>query len=170
MLIWQMNSRGIALLDVISKTTSEILNRPGYAIFRARFSPDDRWIAFHARNRPDRSALFVTPFREAEPIPERDWIPITADSYDINPAWSPDGNVLYFLSERDGFRCIWAQRLDAVTKHPTGTPIPIQHFHKASRSMIPFTTNWLGLSATRAMLVFNVGDLAGNIWMARPAF
>jgi len=84
-------------------------------------------------------------------------------------AWSPNGNVIYFLSERDGFRCIWAQRLDGATKHPTGTPIPIQHFHTASRSMIPFTTNWLGLSATRAMLVFNVGDLAGNIWIARPA-
>jgi len=43
--------------------------------------------------------------------------------------WSPDGNLLYFISERDGFVCLWAQRLDPATKHPQGAAFPIRHFH-----------------------------------------
>ena len=32
------------------------------------------------------------------------------------PAWSPDANLLYFWSSRDGSPCLWAQRLDPLTK------------------------------------------------------
>ena len=41
---------------------------------------------------------------------------------DLCPIWSPDGNLLYFLSERDGFRCIWGQKLDPASKRPLGAP------------------------------------------------
>jgi hypothetical protein len=39
---------------------------------------------------------------------------------DTWPAWSPDSNLLYYLSKRDGFLCLWAQRLDPATKRPAG--------------------------------------------------
>ncbi|HYM09591.1 MAG TPA: hypothetical protein VEU62_02600, partial [Bryobacterales bacterium] len=167
MLYWPPG-RSVGLLDLASRQKTEILQRPGYAIYRTRFSPDDRWIAFHARNRPGRSTVFVAPFRGATAIADRDWIPVTdGESYDLAPSWSPDGGVLYFISERDGFRCLWAARLDPATKHPAGPPLPIQHFHTATRSMIHLTTNWLGLSAARDMLVFNLGEMSGNVWMAK---
>ena len=44
-------------------------------------------------------------------------------------AWSPDGRLVYLLLDRDGFRCLWAQRLDAATKQPLGTPFAVQHWH-----------------------------------------
>jgi len=160
----------VGLLDVVSGQKGVILKRAGYAIYRARFSRDGRWIAFHARNRPGRSALFVTTFRGFEPIREQDWIAVTdGQSYDLGPSWSPDGSVLYFISERDGFRCLWAQRLDRQTKHPVGAPFAMQHFHAATRSMAHLTTNWLGLSLAADKMVFNVGDITGNIWLARSA-
>jgi Tol biopolymer transport system component len=160
---------GIALLDLASGQKTDIVRRAGYGIYRSRFSSDDRWITFHGRNRPDRSAVFVVPFRGAAAIPERDWIAVTdGESYDIAPYWSPDGGVLYFLSERDGFRCVWAQRLNPATKRPEGPPLAMQHFHTATRSMVHLTTNWLGLSASRDKLVFNLGEVSGNIWMAKP--
>ena len=43
-------------------------------------------------------------------------VPVTTKK----PFWSPDGNLLYFLSSRDGFLCLWAQWLDPSTKHPLG--------------------------------------------------
>ena len=89
------------------------------------------------------------------------------ESYDLSATWSHDGSVIYYFSERDGSRCIWAQRLDAATKHPTGSPFAVQHFHNATRSLIQMTTNALGLSATRDKLVFNLAEISGNVWMAK---
>jgi eukaryotic-like serine/threonine-protein kinase len=170
MLFWPATTgpATVGLLDLASGQKRVILQRAGYAIFRPRISRDGRWLAFHARNRPGRSALFVTPFRGSEPVSEREWIPVTdGESYDLAPVWSPNGNILYFLSERDGFRCVWAQRLQADTKHPAGPPFAMLHFHAATRSMIYLTTNWLALSVAPDKLVFNVGDITGNIWLAR---
>ena len=161
-------SPSIGLLDLTSGQKHSILKRTGFAIYRARFSRDGRWLAFHARNRPGRSAIFAAPFRGSEPILEQDWVAVTGgEAYDIGPVWSPNGAVLYFISERDGFRCLWAQRLNAATKHPQGVPFSIQHFHAATRSMMHLTTNWLGLSVAPDKLVFNVGDITGNVWLAR---
>jgi Tol biopolymer transport system component/predicted Ser/Thr protein kinase len=166
LLIFSAKTEGaVSLLDLGTREQVEILNAPGYGIFRARFSPDGRWIAFHARNRPGRSAIFVAPFRGAL-VPREQWIPVTdGESYDFSVTWSADGNVLYFLSERDaGLRCIWATRLNPATKRPAGAPFPVQHFHSATRPMVHPQTNILGLAAARDMLVFNLSDISGNIW------
>jgi hypothetical protein len=53
------------------------------------------------------------------------------------PAWSPDGNLLYFFSDSDGSRCIWARRLDPKTKKPVGTPFAVLHLHEK-----PDMTRW----------------------------
>jgi eukaryotic-like serine/threonine-protein kinase len=167
-LFWMSTPATVGLLELRTGKKTEIVKKSGYAIYRAYFSPDDRWIAFHARNRPDRSAIYVVPFRGAVAIPERDWIAVTdGESYDLSATWSHDGSVIYYFSERDGSRCIWAQRLDAATKHPTGSPFAVQHLHNATRSLIQMTTNALGLSATRDKLVFNLAEISGNVWMAR---
>ncbi len=168
LLYWPPGAARVALLELASGRKTEILKPSAGAIYRARFSPDDRWIAFHARNRPGRSTLVVAPFRGATAVDEKEWIQVTdGESYDFSAAWSPDGNTLYFLSERHGFRCVWGQRLDPASKRPVGPPLPIQDVHGATRSMTPMTTNWLGLSASRDTLVFNFAETTGNIWMAR---
>jgi hypothetical protein len=114
------------------------------------------------------SHVVVVPFQS--PAPRKDqWISITEHkpiSQD-KPRWSPDGNLLYYLSEVDGFQCIWAQRLDPVTKRPVGQPLEISHWHSARRSLmnvqIPLFQE---LSVTADKLFFNVGETTGNIWMA----
>jgi Tol biopolymer transport system component len=170
MLFWPSTSgpATVGLLDLGSGQKHLILQRAGYAIYRPRVSRDGRWVAFHARNRPGRSAVFVAPFHGATPISEQEWIAVSdGESYDLGPAWSPNGNLLYYLSERDGFRCVWAQRLKADTRQAAGAPFAILHFHAATRSMIHLTTNWLALSVATDKLVFNVMDVTGNVWLAR---
>ena len=56
-------------------------------------------------------------------------------AYAGQASWAPDGDLIYMVSERDTFRCIWAQRLDS-RKHPVGSPLPVKHFH-GSLSMMP---------------------------------
>ena len=44
------------------------------------------------------------------------------------PAWSPDGSLLYYASNRDGFICVWAQRI-GINGKPEGDPLAVHHNH-----------------------------------------
>jgi Tol biopolymer transport system component len=161
-----LNARAIILVDVDSGHKTEILKHPKYGLSRGRFSPDDRWISFHSIT-PSTRRIFIAPFHGAAPIPESQWIPIT-DGQDMDryASWSPDGNLLYFLSEREGFRCIWAQRLDQATKHPLGVAFPVRHFHTSRRSLMTIGDPiGMGMSVAIDKIVFSMVERTGNIWM-----
>ena len=159
-------ARAIILVDVASGKKTEILKHPQYSLSRARLSPDDRWISFHSITSSERQ-IFIAPFQGAAAIPQNEWIPITdGQAMDRYASWSPDGNLLYFLSERDGFRCIWAQRLNPTTKHPSGAAFPVQHFHTARRSLVTIGDPvYMSLSVAVDKLVFSMVERTGNIWM-----
>ena len=97
------------------------------------------------------------------------WIAVTdGNEMDREVKWSPDGGLLYFLSERDGFRCIWGQRLDPKTKHAAGAPFPVYHFHHTQQSLTSIgSPGKVGLSITDGGLLFSLAETTGNIWMAR---
>ena len=131
-----------------------------------RLSPDERWIAFHTIPRIDARQVYVAPFRGPVPIEQKEWIPVTdGQAMERYGAWSPDGNTLYFLSERDGFRCIRAQRLDPVSKHPVGPPLDIYHFHQARRSLGSGDPVYNGFQVAVDKAVFALLETTGNIWM-----
>jgi Tol biopolymer transport system component len=161
----------LVLFNVASKQKIELLQQPQYGLHAGRFSPDDRWIAYHADNGPFTRQIFIAPFHGETAPDEKAWIPVTdGATVDHSPYWSPDGSLLYFLSERDGFRCIWAQRLRPGTKRPIGPVLPIQHFHTARHTLLMnvVASPWeVGLSVIRDKMVFSLDDLAGNIWMAK---
>jgi len=155
----------ISILNLSTGRRTGLLNHPVYLLWNARFSPDDRWISFNATAQ-GKSRVFVAPVRETGIIPEREWIPIADSGWDDKPRWSPDGNVLYFVSERDGFRCIWAQRLDG-RKHAIGEAIAVFHAHESRRSLSNVGPGDLSISVARDKLVFNMGERTGNVWMTR---
>ena len=160
---------GVSVLNVASGKRTRILVHPDYDLYQAHFAPDGRWITFNAVKVTDlpRSRLFVAPYRGEEAIEAGQWIPITDGSgWDDKPRWSPDGNLLYFTSERDGFRCIWAQRLDPQTKHPVGEPFEVYPFHRTRLSPMNVFLWALDTSVAHDKIVINLGELTGNIWMA----
>jgi hypothetical protein len=127
-------------------------------------SPDGKWLAFHVPMRTDegRSAIMIAPLRSGL-VDESEWIQLTGGTgIEATPWWSPDVGILYFLSRRDGFQCIWAQRLDKATKRPAGRPFDIAHFHGA-RHRVKEVGFGPGLSANK--LVFTINETSGNIWM-----
>ena len=110
----------------------------------------------------------MAPFRGGTAIEEREWIAITeGDTFDDRfPRWSPDGNRLYFFSNRDGSDCLWMQQLNPATKQRVGAPQVLYHLHTARRA-IPACPA-CGLSVARDKAVFSLRELTGNIWMAKP--
>ena len=130
----------------------------------ARFSPDDRWVAFQAATGSiGRIYVVATDALRRSPPPET-WIAISdSEGWNDKPRWSPDGNLLYFVSERDGFRCVWVQRLDPATKHPSGAPVAVRHFHSSRLSLKNVDYSLLEMSITRDGLYLNAGEHRGYL-------
>ena len=112
----------------------------------------------------------MVPFRGdpvQQPVTSDEWIAVTdEDTFHDKPLWSPDGRLLYFTSDQDGYRCIWAQRLDPNTKRPVGSPFAVYHSHSARRSLLNADILKLELAVAPGKLVFQLGEITGNIWMA----
>lgn len=130
-----------------------------------RFSPDGRWIAFHTIESMVARRIYVAP----APGREGPWIPVTdGNGMDRLTAWSPDGGMLYFTSEGDGFRCIAARRLDLETRQPVGDVFYVYHLHNARRSMMSLiNVNMSRLSVARDKIVFTLDERTGNVWTMR---
>ena len=145
------------VLDVASRRKSGLL-ATGQRTVPGDISPDSRWFTFWASYR-----MNVAPFDGERPIRERAWIPIMDGARGVY-RWSPDGNLLYAFSDRDGFSCIWAQRVDAATKRPVGVPFAVFHSHDVRISLSNQATE--GLAIGNNQMLFNLGERTGNIWMA----
>ena len=162
-------SEDLTWYDVASRKRVTVAQRPeGSVLTDGRFSPDGKWVAFHSRTQKTSAQVFVAPIDGALPAPRTRWIEVTDGlNEEIEPAWSPNGELLYFLSDRDGFRCIWARRLNRVDKQPAGDAFAVLHFHRARRSLrrITGTTGLIGLSVAPGRMVFAFGELTGNIWL-----
>ncbi|HTS27913.1 MAG TPA: protein kinase [Bryobacteraceae bacterium] len=164
--IW-IGSKGRARRPLIRWADNKlILRQQG-----ARFSPDGRWVVFSgSRFEVPSKHIWITPVRAAGTVAESDLIPVTdGDGSDIEPYWSPDGRTIYFLSDRDGYQCIWARHVDPATARPLNEPFAVQHFHLArqvieSPSMLPGD---VGLSVARDSLVFMLSGRRGNVWLGK---
>jgi eukaryotic-like serine/threonine-protein kinase len=161
-LSWPM----IKLLDLDTGRKTDILKLHLANTGAYRMSWDDRWLVFYATVDAGHTFMFIAPIREGAVTDESEFVSVTDGStVDIVPEMSPDGNVLYFLSDRDTHRCLWAQRLDPATKHLVGAAFPVQHFHGASLSPIYVKPGQRAISVARDKIVITVAEHLGNIWM-----
>jgi Tol biopolymer transport system component len=148
---------------------------PDDFISGSQLSPDGKWVAFFLSHKSAKGMqiahttdVWIAPVLEGMPAPHDQWIQVTSGpGPNSTPCWSKDGRFLYFLSERDGSRCIWGRRLDPVSKKVVGEVFPVQHFHsaRASLRMTGTRTNLTGLSGGSGDLVFSIGEMTGNVWL-----
>jgi len=161
----------IAVLDTASGQKTELFSDPTFDLEAARFSPSGDWIAFAARDRAGTGRIFVSRFDGIHNQGSRPWIEIPDSAgKDLLATWSPDGNLLYILSERDGFRCIWAQRLEHASKRPIAAPFAVRHFHQLRHSLLSTISSppeAVGLAVARDRMFFTLDDQIGNVWIAK---
>ncbi len=155
----------VDLLMIKGQVKRPVLTHATRSFYGARFSPDGQWIAFASGLTSGQARLYIAPLRSAA-VHEPDWIPVGQENAG-EPAWSPDGNVLYFRSKRDGYHCIWARRL-GPGKKPQGEPIPIQHFHAAAFGLYLLKATEFNITLAKDRLVLNASKEHSNLWMTRP--
>jgi hypothetical protein len=144
-------------IDVRTRKTAELIPPVGEDIHNVQFSPNGDWLSFEV---PAEQTMFLAAWKGGAAGGRAQWIRIGEGTH---PWWSADGKLLYFLSSRDGFACLWAQRIAPGTGVPAGASFAAHHFH-SRRVADPAVLGW-GLARDRFILP--IEELTGNIWMAR---
>jgi Tol biopolymer transport system component/DNA-binding winged helix-turn-helix (wHTH) protein len=165
-----VNKDRIVALDLRTRTERNFLSLADRPVFHPFFSWDDRWVVFKKMQPGDSppSQIMIAPVRLGSAAPEAEWIAVTDGKHnDDKPQFSADGNTVYFTSTRDGSLCIWAQRLDPVTKHQLGPSFAYEHFHNAAgRASAEFVGN-SDFSVARDKMLINLWQIHSDIWMTQ---
>jgi len=164
------NQRGVWIRSPNGKQGTMIATPREFAKTGPDLSHDGRWLTLHTTSTVGRLTskrqIFVAPF-SGGPIPEESWIPVTdGEALDREPKWSVDDTQIFFLSDRDGFRCIFARKLDRATKRPLGELFPVLHLHSPGQSLmlVPNTGN-VSIVPVANKLIFSMGELTSNLWL-----
>jgi len=163
--------RTVDMINLATGKVGDYLKSSQFSVFHATLTHDGRWITFLALDTtasPSRLQVLVAPFQLETPPKESDWIRVVSDPYwNDKPRWSPDGNRIYFVSDRDGFACLWTQPVEPETKRPLGPPVPLYHIHQVRRSMLNVGYGLMDISVAPDKIVLNLGEITGNIWMTQ---
>jgi Tol biopolymer transport system component/predicted Ser/Thr protein kinase len=175
-------ARRLVRQNLSTGAQTELLSVASGGVLDARLSSDDRWFTFVLAAPDLPIETYIAPVGEAS-APRETWLLIPIDRSYVNiyqnlislalrtqrqfsPGWAPDGNQLYYLSDRDGRTCIWAQRLDSKTKRPQGAPYALYHIHRTETS----PASWGGrmfLAVARDKLIVPEYVVNSNIWTAK---
>jgi len=143
-----------------------VLDTGELVVIDADLSWDDSWLAVCSARPDGRAAVHIVPVRDPPASPD-EWVDLSdGTAFAGSPRWSPDGRLLYYLSDRDGFNCVWAHPLDPATKRPVGEPFPVLHAHRSGMKMMRPERSWFGLAVARGRLVFNAAETTGEIYTA----
>ncbi len=171
-LLLHRRSSGIVAFDIATGEEDVLISRNERSqLYQSKFSPDGRWILFMKREleTPSLSRLFVARIEGETPVPERDWVEVSVgESMFDKCRWAANGALIYYVSNMDGFSCIWAQRLDPDTKRPVGEPLAAYHSHDPRRSIFNVDLGSQEISVARDKIVFNMATVTGNAWMMDP--
>jgi eukaryotic-like serine/threonine-protein kinase len=156
----------IQVLDVASGQTKPLLKHSEFQLTMPRLSPDGRFLAFSMVRTGRARRIYVVPFT-GEPVPEKDWtLLLDGSDLDRQPFWTASGNTIYFMSDRDGARCIWGQRVDPTTGRPVGAPVAVHHMHQFRFNLDDLDPASVGLSVANGQLIYAAFEFQSNVWLA----
>ena len=158
--ISEPNRPALVRIDIATGTRIPLLVGSAGPLDRPLFEPNGRWFAFNEA----LGGTYVAPVHadRAATDAERTKVFESASSSERTAGMAPDGSLLYVLLERDGFRCLYAIRLDPDTGRPRGDPFLVAHFHDATRRL---ATTGLGSTVARGVFLAELFETTGNIWL-----
>lgn len=168
-----VSGAGIDALDISTTQRTPLLKAPRQTtLSEASFSPGDRWILFLAETPPEPARIYVAP-APPQPAPVYvappqggEWLPISDGSAKVDqPRFSPDGRLIYFTLDHDGFRGIWAVRFDPQTGGVLSQPFPVFDPRAPRLSLLAVNRSALEIAVARDKLVTILCESTSDIWM-----
>lgn len=142
------------LVNVESREQREIAR--GGTLSYARISPDGKSVIL---GRAESGRLRFSMARTDDP---GEFPVIEGNGNDVAAGWSPNGSMVYFLLQRDGHRCLWAQRVESAKRRLVGEAFAVQHFHKTTQAFIRLST---GRVIGGGRFVYSSSESPSNVWM-----
>ena len=146
----------------VQSTPRKIISDPNENIWQPHFSRDGRWIVFVTdKSLPQQLTcrLFVVK------VGGGSWVPITdGKHWDDKPRWSPDGKVIYFLSDRTGLFNVWGIHFDAAGGQPLGEPFRVTSFDSPDLK-VSKGSPIAEFSLTENHLFLPLEHSSGSIWI-----
>jgi len=153
-------------IEVANGRKVAVFEKTNYFVFGGELSPDGQWVTFQGRaTLADRKEqLFIAQMSDDSPVDPERWVPLTGFKYfDASPNFSRDGKLIYFYSDRDGFTCLWAVRLNPATKKPVADPYPVKHFHGNLRHYSWYPQ--MGIGPDRIIVALE--QIQSDLWMTQ---
>ncbi len=160
----------VGLMSLSSKRRTPLLRHPKYnlSMADARLSPDERWIAFPVPYAPHRSRLAVARITGKVIEDERDWTYLTPETWNASqPAWSPNGQWLYFLSDETGKLAVHALPL-SLGKTTHSAPQLVLQFPSASLTIAEMRPRDIGLAIAKDKLALAASGYIATLWSVLP--
>lgn len=122
-------------------------------------------IAIHYDITENIPPIHIAPVANGVAAPRDRWTPLmSGPGAHLRPWWSPDGRLLYFISDVGGKARIWAQRLAPSDKKPIGEPF-IVYAPPDERFTISAGAAF-GPALGQGSLIFQMIETNTNIWLA----
>ena len=157
----------ISLIPADGGPRSPLLECEGCRLDNPSVSRDGRWLLFTTVNSGSEN-LMTAAFRSDSrtSMNERNPLIAGADGGVLSPKFSPDGRLVYYVSRRDGWSCVWAQPVSPDTGGPAGDPFGVYHSHRFSSSIdLGKTAGIPWIAVTDDRLILSYGETTGNVWM-----
>lgn len=146
-----LGKKGVSSLKLVDLTTLDRRTLLEGDANQPRWSPDGSRIAYWGTNEAAQRNVWTVDVATGEATPVTD-----GDAVDWNPVWAPDGEHLYFLSDRGGGSALHRVRVDPATGEPTGTPASLGGTLQALPGM-------LSIDATGRWIAFDTSLVEENV-------
>jgi Tol biopolymer transport system component len=164
------NAGRLVLINVDNRVSRDLVTSTG-PLSRPFLSPDSSLLAF--RSEVTNGERVFMAHVQSQSVTEADWVEVVPQELDVRPCgWSADGRLLYFVSSRDGTRCLYACQIDRTTGRPIGAAFIVRHFH-GSRNIFSGSFGVLSTGPGNAIrggyFFYDLAALTSNIWKMTPA-
>jgi WD40 repeat protein len=158
----------IMIMDLGTGASTSALDGHSGSVGNADWSPASQYLLFTASPDGSRKQTFAVRFPRAIGQPVGDWIPVTSElEWSDRPRWSGDGKTIFYLSNRDGFYCIWAQHFDLVLGKATGSPFAVAHYHNPRISPDRVKQSSFAMAVSGDSVFLNLGEVTESIWIGK---
>jgi eukaryotic-like serine/threonine-protein kinase len=159
----------IALLDVVTGASRVVLSpESGAVLGGADWNAANQCLLFTAGRQGAAKQVFAVRFSSTAQASQGPWVQLTQELAEIDqPHWSADGKVFFFLSNRDGYNCVWGRLFSALSGGASGLTFPVMHFHDARSTPDRASPIARGLTVASDSIFLNVGEVTDTLWLGR---